>query len=105
MRLDGIAIDVDVRWFRKERAANGARVARQGPTKRSRSAAPGPVPLRGGLAAPERLLECDAIAEARGSGGSGELILGEKSEEKRCELVLKEPALEGGQLEGAGDQD
>jgi hypothetical protein len=94
MRLDGIAIDVDVRWFRKERAANGARVARQGPTKRSRSAAPGPVPLRGGLAAPERLLECD-----------GELILGEKSEEKRCELVLKEPALEGGQLEGAGDQD
>jgi hypothetical protein len=42
---------------------------------------------RGGLAAPERLGECDATAEARGSGGSGELIVAEKSEEKRCVLV------------------
>jgi hypothetical protein len=69
------------------------------------SAAPGTSPLRGALAAPERLWECDATAEARGSGGSGELIVAEKSEEKRCELVLEEPALEERQLEGAGGQD
>jgi len=54
--------------------------------KVSGSAAPGPVPLRGGLAAPERLGECDATAEARGSGGSGELVVAEESE-KRCVLV------------------
>lgn len=57
--------------------------------KASGSAAPGPVPLRGGLAAPERLGECDATAEAGGSGGSGELIVAEKSEEKRCVLVSR----------------
>jgi hypothetical protein len=60
--------------------------------KASGSAAPGPVLLRGALAAPERLGECDATAEARGSGGSGELIVAEKSEEKRCVLVFEEPS-------------
>jgi hypothetical protein len=56
--------------------------------KASGSAAPGPVLLRRALAAPERLGECDATAEARGSGGSGELIVAEKSE-KRCVLVSR----------------
>ena len=68
------------------------------------SAGAGPVPLRGGLAAPEGLLECDATAEARGSGGSRELIVADKTEEKRCELVLEQPALEEGQLEGTGER-
>lgn len=63
-----------------------------GSMKASGSAAPGPVLLRGALAAPERLGECDATAEARGSGGSGELIVAEKSEEKRCVLVFEEPS-------------
>jgi hypothetical protein len=49
-------------------------------------------------------LECDATAEARGSGGSGELIVADKTEEKRCELVLEQPALEEGQLEGTGER-
>jgi hypothetical protein len=69
--------------------------------KSSRSAELGPVSLRRGLTAPERRWECDATAEARGSGGSGELVVAEKSEEKRRELVVEEPALEASQLAGA----
>ena len=33
------------------------------------------------------LLDCDATAEARRNGGSGEMIVAEKSE-KRCKLVV-----------------
>jgi hypothetical protein len=42
------------------------------------------------------------LQEQEGAAVSGELIVAEKSEEKRCELVFEQPAPVQSQLEGAG---
>jgi hypothetical protein len=72
--------------------------------KVSGSAAPGPVSLRGGLAAPERLEECDATAEARGERRFRRIGCSRGVRSAAC-WFLEEPALEESQLEGAGGQD
>lgn len=59
--------------------------APKGSIKAGGSAAAGPVVSHGSLAAPGRFEECDATAEVRRCGGSGEFDVPEEWDKKRCD--------------------
>lgn len=69
----------------RDRTANRGEDAPKGPMRLDRSAAAGPVAMNKDLTAPAKVVACDSTAEARACGTSGNLVVVEEDEGKRCE--------------------